>query len=65
MGLINAIKTMNRQKGITFLIVSHEMATIRNLCDQITVLHEGKIISQGTMVQIANDPVVIDSYLGG
>jgi ABC-type branched-subunit amino acid transport system ATPase component len=63
--IINAIKEMNRQKGITFLIVSHEMATIRNLCNQITVLHEGKIISQGTMTQIANDPVVIDSYLGG
>ena len=63
--IINAIKTMNRQKGITFLIVSHEMATIRHLCDRITVLHEGKIISQGTMAQIANDPQVIDSYLGG
>ena len=63
--IINAIKTMNRQKGITFLIVSHEMATVRHLCDRITVLHEGKIISQGTMAQIANDPQVIDSYLGG
>jgi ABC-type branched-subunit amino acid transport system ATPase component len=63
--IINAIRTMNREKGITFLIVSHEMATIRNLCDQITVLHEGRIISQGTMDEIGNDPLVIDSYLGG
>lgn len=63
--IIKAIKTMNREKGITFLIVSHEMTTIRDLCDQITVLHEGKIISQGTMEEIANDPLVIDSYLGG
>ncbi len=63
--IINAIRTMNREKGITFLIVSHEMATIRNLCEQITVLHEGRIISQGTMDEIGNDPLVIDSYLGG
>jgi len=63
--IIHAIKTMNRKEGITFLIVSHEMATIRHLCDQITVLHEGRIISQGTMDEIGNDPLVIDSYLGG
>jgi branched-chain amino acid transport system ATP-binding protein len=63
--IIKAIKTMNREKGITFLIVSHEMTTIRDLCDQITVLHEGRIISQGTMEEIGNDPLVIDSYLGG
>jgi branched-chain amino acid transport system ATP-binding protein len=63
--IIHAIKTMNREKGITFLIVSHEMATIRHLCDQITVLHEGRIISQGTMEEIGSDPLVIDSYLGG
>ena len=63
--IIRAIKTMNRERGTTFLLVSHEMATIRNLCDEITVLHEGKIISQGTMQEIANDPLVIDSYLGG
>lgn len=63
--IINAIRTMNREKGVTFLIVSHEMATVRNLCDQITVLHEGRIISEGTMEEIGNDPLVIDSYLGG
>ena len=63
--IIKAIRTMNREQGITFLIVSHEMATIRNLCDQITVLHEGRIISEGTMEEIGNDPLVIDSYLGG
>jgi branched-chain amino acid transport system ATP-binding protein len=63
--IIKAIRTMNQEQGITFLIVSHEMATIRNLCDQITVLHEGRIISEGTMEEIGNDPLVIDSYLGG
>jgi branched-chain amino acid transport system ATP-binding protein len=63
--ILNAINTMNREKGMTFLVVSHEMAAIRHLCHQITVLHEGKVISQGTMDDVANDPLVIDSYLGG
>jgi len=63
--ILKTIKSMNRQRGITFLIVSHEMTTISNLCHQILVLHKGELISQGTMEEIANDPLVIDGYLGG
>jgi len=63
--ILRAIRTMNREKGITFVIVSHEMSTISNLCQQISVLHKGEIISQGTMEEVANDPLVIDAYLGG
>lgn len=63
--IINAVKTMNREKGITFLIVSHEMTTVSTLCDQISVLHKGGVIAQGTMEEVANDALVIDAYLGG
>lgn len=63
--IIKNIKAMNQEKGITFLIVSHEMTTIRNLCYRISVLRKGELISQGTMEEVANDPLVIDAYLGG
>lgn len=63
--IINAIKTMNREKGITFLIISHEMTTVSSLCQQISVLNKGEVISQGTMEEVAGDPLVIDAYLGG
>jgi branched-chain amino acid transport system ATP-binding protein len=63
--ILKAIKTMNREKGITFMIISHEMTTISNLCHQISVLHKGELISEGTMEEVANDPLVIDAYLGG
>lgn len=63
--IIKTIKAMNQEKGVTFLIVSHEMTTVRNLCDRISVLHKGELISQGTMEEVANDPLVIDAYLGG
>jgi len=62
--ILKAIHSMNTEKGITFLIVSHEMATIRSLCELVSVLHEGQVICQGTMSEVANDPQVIDSYLG-
>jgi urea transport system ATP-binding protein len=41
------------------------MSTIRSICHQVTVLDKGEVISQGTMEEVAHDPVVIDSYLGG
>ena len=63
--ILKTIKTMNEERKITFLIVSHEMTTISSVCHQVTVLDKGEVISQGTMQEVANDPVVIDSYLGG
>ncbi len=63
--IINAIQKMNREEGVTFLIVSHELITVRRLCNRVSVLHGGRLISEGTMKEVANDPQVIDCYLGG
>ena len=63
--IIKSIKMMNREKGITFLLVSHEMVTITSLCKKITVLDKGEQIAEGTMEEVANNPKVIDAYLGG
>jgi branched-chain amino acid transport system ATP-binding protein len=63
--IIETIQKMNREEGVTFLIVSHELTTVRRLCTRISVLHGGTVISEGTMKEVANDPRVIDSYLGG
>ena len=63
--ILKTIRAMNQEKGITFLIVSHEMTTISSLCPKVSVLYRGGVISQGSMEEIANDPLVIDAYLGG
>ena len=63
--MIKTIQKMNREEGITFLVVSHELTIVRRLCNRISVLHAGRLISEGTMKEVANDPLVIDSYLGG
>jgi len=63
--IIETILRMNRERGITVLIVSHEMLTIRQLCTCVSVLHEGRLISEGTLEEVAHDPLVIDAYLGG
>lgn len=62
--IVRTIKEINAQ-GVTFLIVTHEMTTIRRLCTRVSVLHEGGLIAEGTMEEVARDPQVIDAYLGG
>jgi branched-chain amino acid transport system ATP-binding protein len=63
--MMETIQKMNREEGVTFLVVSHELTIVRRLCSRISVLHAGRLISEGTMKEVANDPLVIDSYLGG
>jgi branched-chain amino acid transport system ATP-binding protein len=63
--ILEAIRRMNAQKGVTFLVISHEMPTISNLCRKVTVLSRGERIAEGTLDEVASDPQVIDAYLGG
>jgi len=63
--ILKSIKMMNEEKGVTFLIISHEMPTVSTLCDKVTVLAKGELIAEGTMEEVANEPQVIDAYLGG
>jgi ABC-type branched-subunit amino acid transport system ATPase component len=63
--IIEAILTMNQQHGTTFLLISHEMPTIRRMCRTISVMHMGALIAEGPMAEVANNPAVIEAYLGG
>jgi urea transport system ATP-binding protein len=48
----------------TILIVEHDMAFVRQLARTVTVLHLGRVLSEGTMEEVQNDPRVIEVYLG-
>jgi branched-chain amino acid transport system ATP-binding protein len=62
--IIETILRMNRDEGVTILIVSHEMAELRRLCSGVSVMHEGRLIAEGPLDRVANDPVVLEAYLG-
>jgi len=62
--IMEAILRMNREHGVSFLIVSHEMAEVRKLCGRVSVMHDGRLIAEGPLAQVANDPVVLEAYLG-
>ena len=62
--IIELILSANRARGVTFLIVSHEMAVMRRLCHRVTVMIEGRVIVEGTLEEVAAHETVIAAYLG-
>jgi branched-chain amino acid transport system ATP-binding protein len=62
--IMETILRMNREESVTFLIVSHEMATLRRLCRRVSVMHEGRLIAEGSFEEVANHAVVLEAYLG-
>lgn len=55
------IKKASKKCGI--LIVEHDLDFIKEICDRISVLHQGNIIATGTSAEIENDPKVKEVYL--
>ena len=54
-----------RDSGVTILIVEHDMHAIMGLCDQITVMNFGRLLTEGKPEEIRTHPDVIEAYLGG
>lgn len=53
-----------RDDGITILMIEHIMSALMSLSDRVIVLNQGKLICNGKPEEVANDPLVIESYLG-
>src|SRR5499427_1600104 len=48
----------------SIMVVEHDMEFVRSIARRVTVLHEGRVLAEGDMEKVQNDPRVIDVYLG-
>jgi branched-chain amino acid transport system ATP-binding protein len=54
-----------RDRGVTILLIEHDMDLVMRLCDPVIVLTEGRSLVEGSFATVAKDPRVLEAYLGG
>jgi branched-chain amino acid transport system ATP-binding protein len=62
--LIEDIRWIKDEFGLTVLLIEHHMALVMEVCDHITVMNFGRIIAGGPPNAVKNDRTVIEAYLG-
>jgi ABC-type branched-subunit amino acid transport system ATPase component len=58
------IEVLCKEKGITFLIIEHNLAMVERLCHTVIVMALGRTIAEGSMAELRQNAAVVDAYLG-
>ena len=62
--LAEALRTLVRDRGITLLLIEHNVGFVMNVCDRVVALDSGRVIASGTPAEVRAHPEVIAAYLG-
>jgi branched-chain amino acid transport system ATP-binding protein len=62
--MVATLRELNRESGVTILLIEHVMRAVMALASRVVVLDHGTAIAQGAPEAIVRDPAVVQSYLG-
>jgi len=58
----NLLNRISRDRSM--IVIEHDMEFVRSIADKVTVLHQGKVLAEGSMETVQSDPRVVEVYLG-
>jgi len=62
--LAERIRFLNKERGVTFFVIEHDMNLIAALCHPVIVMAQGQVLMQGSLDEIRRDARVVDAYFG-
>ncbi|HEU4323613.1 MAG TPA: ATP-binding cassette domain-containing protein [Roseiflexaceae bacterium] len=54
--ILDLLRHLNRQLGLTVLLITHEMSVVRQICDHVAILHAGRVVEQGSVRELLARP---------
>jgi ABC-type dipeptide/oligopeptide/nickel transport system ATPase component len=54
--VLNLMQDLQTEFGVTFLLISHDLAVVHHLCDDVAVLWQGQVVEQGPPQQLFQTP---------
>jgi ABC-type dipeptide/oligopeptide/nickel transport system ATPase component len=54
--ILKLFRELSRSSGVTLLYISHDLASVAEICDRIAILHQGEIVEIGATEQVLTDP---------
>jgi ABC-type oligopeptide transport system ATPase subunit len=54
--ILNLLKDIQEQRGVAYLLITHDLSTLSFMCDEVAVLHQGKVVELGPAAQVCSAP---------